>query len=172
MPWSFASAASLVVGVVAAVSDLWIRRLPNALTFGAAAVALVYALATGGVAGAAWSIAGWAVGCAVLLPLFLLRGLGAGDVKLMAAFGAWLGPVTVLWAAAYGAIAGGILALAVALARGYLGQLVMNVGQMIMYWRTTGLRPVPALTLADSKGPRLPYAVPLALGLAAALWLR
>jgi prepilin peptidase CpaA len=164
--------AALVIGLAAVVCDLRTRRIPNVLTLGAAGAGLLFALAVNGLGGLGWSLAGWAVGCAIFLPVFLLGGLGAGDVKLMAALGAWLGPLTVLWIAAYGAIAGGVLALVVSASRGYLGQLFRNLGQMLSYWRVVGPRPVPNLTLADSKSPRLPYAVPIALGMLVALWLR
>ena len=57
------------------------------------------------------------VGLLLFLPLFALRAMGGGDVKLLAAFGAWLGPVLVFWVAVYGAIAGGVLALLLVLWR-------------------------------------------------------
>lgn len=164
--------ASVAIALVASVCDLRARRLPNVLTLGSAVAGVLFSATAGGLSGFAWSLAGWAVGCALLLPFFLVRGLGAGDVKLLAAFGAWLGPVTVLWVAAYGGIAGGILAVLVSLSRGYFTQMIHNVRHILMYWRVFGPRPVPDLTLADSKSPRLPYAVPLAMGTVVALWLK
>lgn len=83
-------AAVLLVGVVACWYDLRVGRLPNALTLGGALCGLVYAGYAGGVAGALTSAAGWAVGLLLFLPFFALGGLGAGDVKLLAATGAWL----------------------------------------------------------------------------------
>ena len=66
--------------------------------------------------GAAWAFAaaGWATGLALFVPLYALGGMGAGDVKLLGAIGAWLGPMGAVWTGLYGAIAGGVLALAVA----------------------------------------------------------
>jgi prepilin peptidase CpaA len=161
-----------VTGLLACAWDISTRRVPNGLTWGSAVVALGFFLATGGPRALGWSLAGWAVGCALLLPVFLLRGMGAGDVKLLAALGAWMGPHTVLWAALYGALAGGVLAIVVSLAHGYLGQAVRNVGYVVGYWRLFGPTPVPEFTLADAKGPRLPYALPIVAGTFAALWLR
>jgi prepilin peptidase CpaA len=161
-----------VTGAAACVSDLRTRRLPNVLTFGSALAAFAFFLAAGGLPSLGWSVAGWLVGCAVFLPVFLVRGMGAGDVKLLAALGAWLGPVMVLWTAAFGAIAGGVIAVGVLLAHGYLRQAFANVGYVLWYWKSVGPAPVPELTLADSKGPRLPYAVPILVGLIAALWLK
>jgi prepilin peptidase CpaA len=164
--------ASVALGIAAATWDLAARRVPNVLTLGAAGGGLLFSLAVGGLPALGWSAAGWLAGCALFLPLFLVRGLGAGDVKLLAAFGAWLGPVTVAWIAVYGAIAGGCLAVVVALARGYFTEMILNVRTILAYWKSAGPRPVPRLTLADSKGPRLPYAVPIVAGTLVALWLR
>lgn len=168
----FEALSIALTATLACFHDLGRRRIPNVLTFGSAATALMWAACTGGLSGFAWSVSGWLVGCAVLLPVFLLRGMGAGDVKLLGAFGAWLGPVMVLWVAAYGAIAGGVLAVLVAAWHGYLRKAIFNVGYVLWFWRMAGPRPVPDFTLDDAGGPRLPYAVPLGLGVVAALWLR
>ena len=163
---------ALVLGVVACFSDLRTRRIPNTLTFGASAVAFAFFLATNGVAGLGLSLAGWGVGLALFVPFFLLGGMGAGDVKLLAAFGAWLGPWRIMWAAAFGGIAGGVLAVLVALGHGYLGQALRNLGSLLWFWRAFGVKPLPELTLDHAKGPRLAYALPITIGMVAALWLR
>ena len=109
--------------------------MPNALTFGAAAVALAFAVADGGAGGLGWSVAGWAVGLLLFLPLFALRAMGGGDVKLLAAFGAWLGPALVCWVAVYGAIAGGVLAVPLLLWRRRLRATVANMWGLLTHWR-------------------------------------
>jgi prepilin peptidase CpaA len=86
-----------------------------------------------------------------LLP-FLLGGLGAGDVKLLAALGAWLGPREVAWLAAYAGIAGAIAALIVALFYSYLSQAFRNIFMLLMHWRVVGLRPLHEVSLAGSRG--------------------
>ena len=108
--------AVIATGMSAAVWDIRTRRIPNALTFGSAIVAVAFHALDAGtvraVPGAiAWSAAGCAVGFLLFLPLFLLGGMGAGDVKLLAAMGAWLGPAAVCWVAIYGSVAGGVMAL-------------------------------------------------------------
>jgi prepilin peptidase CpaA len=165
--------AAVVVALIACVTDVRSRRIPNVLTFGAAAGALGFGLAGGGFAGLGWAAAGWAVGAVLFFPLFALGGLGAGDVKLLAALGAWLGPGLALWVALSAAIAGGPLAVAVALSRGYAGQALGNLWGLLTYWRVSGVRPHPGLTLesAPSTTPRLPYALPIAAGLMVTLWL-
>jgi prepilin peptidase CpaA len=118
------------------------------------------------------SLAGCLVGGALFFPFFALKGLGAGDVKLMAAVGAWLGPIGALWASLYAAVAGGVLALGVALARGYTRRMLSNLWHLIVFWRIVGIRPAPHLTLQTGHSPRLPYALPITVGVLVALWLR
>lgn len=164
--------AAIVVAVVAVAWDLKTRRIPNVLTFGAAAAAVVTHAYLGGLSGAGWSLAGWFVGVAFFLPFFALGGMGAGDVKLLAALGAWLGPGAIVWVALFSLIAGGILGLAVALGYGYLTQAFANIVWMFQFWRAEGPKPVPQVTLATHKGPRLAYAVPVFAGLMVTLWLK
>jgi len=98
--------------------------------------------------------------------------MGAGDVKLLAALGAWLGPSTIVFVALYGAVAGGLMAVVVSLARGYLMQMVKNLWGLLIFWRIAGLQPMPGLTLRTASSPRLPYALPISAGAVAALWFR
>ena len=111
------SIAVLGLGALAAAIDATTRRIPNALTFGASGRRRGVRCSHGRRQGLGWSVAGWIVGLLVFLPLFALRAMGGGDVKLLAAFGAWLGPALVCWVAVYGAIAGGLLALLLVLRR-------------------------------------------------------
>ena len=164
----------VVLGVVgaAAVIDVRTHRIPNVLTFGSAAVALIYSFWTGGLHGLALSAGGWATGIALFLPMFLLRGMGAGDVKLLGAVGSWLGPSVVLYAALYSVLAGGVLALVVGAMHGYLGTALSNLWGLLNFWRTAGIRPLPGLTIDDAAGPRLAYGVAIAAGTIAAVWLK
>src|SRR5262245_32792718 len=105
-------AVVFVVGT-AAVIDVRTCRIPNALTLSAIVAALVYH-GLAGVWPATVSAVGLAVGTLIFLPFFALGGLGAGDVKLLGAIGAWLGPTAVLSTALYTSIAGGVMAVGVA----------------------------------------------------------
>ncbi len=154
----------------ACITDLRDGRIPNVLTLGAIVVAVVvHGLLP---QGQGWGHVGLGTlaGLAVFFPFFALGGMGAGDVKLMAALGAWLGAGTVILVALYGAIAGGVLAIIVALANGYLQQAFKNVWRMLLHWWMFGLKPVPELTLNHATGPRLAYAVPILVGLLVTLW--
>ena len=81
----------ILVAGMASLFDIRTARIPNLLTFGAAAAALVYLFASNGWPGVAEAIEGWAVGVLLFAPFFALGGLGAGDVKLLGAMGAWIG---------------------------------------------------------------------------------
>src|SRR5262245_50298891 len=162
----------LILAVVASWFDLRTRHIPNLATFGGAALGFLYAGIVHGGSGLATSVEGWLAGLALFLPFFLLGGMGAGDVKLLACFGAWLGPWLALWTALYTMIAGGVMAIVVGFASGYLREASINVVMLLAHWRVAGLKPHPTLTLQESRGPRLPYALPLAVGVATAIWLR
>ncbi len=162
----------LVIAAIACVSDLRTRRIPNVLTFGAAAAALLFHLATRGVDGGVASVSGWVVGVAFLLVPFALGSMGAGDVKLLGALGAWLGPGDAVWLALYTGIAAGAIALVVAVRHGYLRQAYRNIWLLLLYWRVSGIRPMAELTLECGSGPRLAYAAPILAGTVATLWLR
>ncbi len=165
------SFAAIAVSLGACVTDLKWRRIPNVLTLGAAVAAFLIQWAMRGSPGLWQAVAGWAIGLALFLPIFVLRGIGGGDVKLLAALGAWLGPMPAVWLALYTALAGGVFALIVAATKGYTGQAFQNVWGMLGYWRVMGLQPHPGVTLETSAGPRLPYSLPIAAGLGLTLWL-
>ena len=160
------------IGLAACVTDLRSRRIPNILTFGAALAAFAYGAVTGGLSGLGSALLGWLIGAAVFFVPFALGGLGGGDVKLLGALGAWLGPVGAIWVGLYTGIAGGVMAIAVALASGYFKRAMSNVKLLFMHWRVFGLRPLSEVSLDGSEGPRLAYALPIFAGLMATLWLQ
>jgi prepilin peptidase CpaA len=126
----------------------------------------------GGISAFGFSIAGLAVGLAIFFPVFALGGTGAGDVKLLASLGAWLGPAGVLWTAMYAAMAGGAMALVVVLAHGYARRAFSNIWLLLCHWRVAGVRPLPEVTLEHGSGPRLAYALPITVGAVVTLCLR
>jgi len=164
------SVASLLIGVAACATDIRTRRIPNVLTMGAAVAGVTFHALTSGTDGALAAGGGWLVGVLLFLPFFALGGMGGGDLKLLAALGAWLGPRETLWLAVYAGLAGGVLGVAVAVSRGYLRTAISNVVMMFGYWSHVGLKPVPGLTLESAGTPRLAYAIPILVGTVATLW--
>ena len=117
--------------LVASVVDLRTRRIPNGLTATMAGVGVGFAAS--GVTGVPlWaSMVGFVVGLALMMPGHLLGATGAGDVKLMAAIGAIVGPGAVVQAFLFTAVAGGLLAVAVAIRRRRLGATLAGTGRLI-----------------------------------------
>ena len=160
----------LVVAIIACASDLKTARIPNWLTFSAAFVALAFHTVSTQGQGLGVATFGLVTGLAVFFPVFALRAMGAGDVKLLAALGAWIGPGPVLWVAIYTAIAGGVLAVVVMLWRGYLRQGLSNIRALLKFWSLVGIKPLPEVSLDSPHSLRLPYALPIAVGLVVTLW--
>lgn len=123
---------AVAAGALAAtIVDIRTRRIPNELTAAIAGVGV--GLAAAGASGiSVWaSMAGFALGLALMMPGHALGATGAGDVKLMAAVGAVVGPSTVVTAFLFTALAGGVLALAVAVRRRRLGATLAGTGRLI-----------------------------------------
>lgn len=158
--------AAMLLVLAAAATDLHARRIPNWLTFGAWAMALPLQLALHGwAAGTLTWTGGWLTGLAMMLPFYLLRGMAAGDVKLMAAVGAWLGAMMAFEIALATFLLGGIAAIATAWRQRRLGQLRRNLGLLLAssgWWRVTAAptaEPVPWHSVGT-----LPYGVAIAAG--------
>lgn len=160
--------------VVAVVFDIRWRRIPNRLVLLGMAVALTLhavGFAAGGRGPASptwWSpIAGAAAGFGLMLPLYLLRAMGAGDVKLMAMVGTFVGPTVAVSAVLYTLIAGGLLSLAFMLGRGVAAQTLANLRFMLIdcVLRMAGGQRAQLPPL-EKTAARLPYAVAIAMGTA------
>lgn len=128
---------ALVIAVVAAgvgvgaLIDLRTRRIPNALTVTLASTGVACAAVGIGDLSVSASLAGFALGLALMLPGHLIGATGAGDVKLFAAVGSFLGPVPIAVAFLYTALAGGVLALYVAARRKRLQQTVEGAVRLV-----------------------------------------
>lgn len=173
MSVQFSAGFLLLVLLGAAVACDWRhRRIPNRLVLAGllAGLAANLFLPRGGglfmpdAGGIGWaaSALGAVLGGALLLPLWLLRSMGAGDVKLMAAVGAFLGPWQAVGAVLLTALAGGLLALSVAVFSGALLQVWGNLRLMLLclvVGKGGGVRIGDVATTG-----RLPYALAIATG--------
>jgi prepilin peptidase CpaA len=146
--------------------DLLAHRIPNRLTGSLLGAGCVLQLAFGGWNALGQAVLGALVGLAVLLPLYLLRAMGAGDVKFLAAIGALLGPHWALIAGIDTLIAGGVLAV------GYLacGALRAALAPAGVPWP---LRLHYARERAQQlRRERFPYALAIAVGAISAVTQR
>lgn len=153
--------------VLAAYGDLRNRRISNRLVVLLTATGFLYsivALSPG--AGAVRSLEGFGIGLVCWLPFYIAGWLGAGDVKLFAAAGAWLGPLHTIEGALMAALVGAVLAL--------VWMFVHHGSKRTMFTLSVAAA-VPSIlaTSATSQdaGRTLPYGIALALGAIAAAWM-
>jgi prepilin peptidase CpaA len=152
--------AIVAVGMgAAAVIDLRTRRIPNILTATLAAVGVGLAAAGFGRVGLGASVLGCLLGLAFMMPGHIFGATGAGDVKLLAAAGALLGPKDTIYAFLYTAIAGGVLALVVAVARRRLGQTLASTRGLV-----AGSEQARTDVESASSDNRFAYAPAIAIG--------
>jgi prepilin peptidase CpaA len=166
MPVSLLTAAILVVLVIcASVIDVRAHRIPNRLVASGAVIGLLTQVLAPGQGDWASSLGGIAMGMAVLMPMYVLRAMGAGDVKMMGMVGAFVGPTGVLAVALLTFLAGGVLALAFALRKGAVLQMFQNVWTMLFGAAVSVLVGGPARIDAPAVSVgRLPYGVAIAVG--------
>src|SRR5688572_27528126 len=98
-----------VVLIVAAVIDGFELKVPNWITFPFILTGWAYSTAAFGWEGLGWSLVGTLVGLALLMPLYSIGGMGAGDVKLLAGVGAWVYASHTMYAFAATAVVGAVL---------------------------------------------------------------
>ena len=148
--------------LAAVVFDVRSRRIPNGLTVGGAlAGTALAAFEAGGFPVSA--LLGALVALLVSFPLFAVGALGAGDSKLFAMVGTFVGPGALLSVLLYGGVAGGVLALGTALSSGRILPLLLSAKELIVYLVTFG-RSGTRRTLATAGGDTVPYGVAIAVG--------
>ena len=167
---------AVLVATAGAASDVRNARIPNCLTYSGLVAALFSRAVLMGWSGLESGMMGVAVAGGIFFVLFLLGGMGGGDVKLMAAVAAWAGSgqvVALLWAAA---IAGGILAVVYVVFGRRVRRTVLNTFELIGHHLTSGLQPHPSLNVREPGSTRVPYGVAIAIGTmycaGSAIWWR
>jgi prepilin peptidase CpaA len=125
------TAIVVAVTMTAAVVDLRTRRVPNWLTFGTAALGITMAMTHLDGVGVAGAFEGLLVGLLLMLPGHVIGRTGAGDVKLLAALGTLLGPRSIVMAFLYTAIAGGGIAVVVAMRRRRLRETLEGTATLV-----------------------------------------
>ncbi len=169
MDWQHILIDNWHVKLVAAVMiwAAWIDgkelRVPNWLTFPMVLTGLIYGTCVGGWQGLGAALLGMVVGLITMLPIYAVGGMGAGDVKLMAGLGAWLGWNVAFNAFIWTVFTGAIMALIMV---AYSGEWQKHFGQFLIIWNewTTIRDPKKLSEIAAERKPRmylLPYGIPM-----------
>lgn len=164
----------LIVLIICLITDLTVRKIYNFIILPAFIAALAYHLVSGGLLQGWWSLQGLILGIALLFIPFALGGIGAGDVKLLGAIGALKGPDFVLKAFLAGAIAGGVLSVFQLIRHRKLSSALKSF-PFGLYFPIIGAPCVKEqpTTIADTqKGETIPYGAAIAIGAAAAYFVR
>jgi len=157
-------AGALSVAILGAGTDVASRRIPNRLTYPGILVALAGHLIYEGWHGLWSSLAGGLIGGGIFLIFFLLHAMGAGDVKLITAVGCFAGSSHTLQIVLFSAMAGGVLALGIALWKRRLRAVLVNVVELIRFHVVERGGVHPELNLSNPQSVRLPYGVAIATG--------
>lgn len=164
----------LVLVVSAAISDLAWRRIPNLLLLAGWLCVLPLSLLSTTPGAALAACAGGALaGFAIFLPLYLVRGMAAGDVKLMATVGAFVGPSTAFYIAMLSWCAGGVMALLMILFQRRLRVAFANVGDLLRPLLMRAAR-IPAVSepMRQPSVGSMPYGLAIAVATMAVLGSR
>jgi len=162
-PLQFALAALVLA---AGAYDLRYRRIPNWLVLAGLGLGFLLNTYLRGWVGLRGVLLGLGLAMLVYLPLYLIRGVGGGDVKLMMAVGAIAGPMQWLYIFTLTSILGGVLAFAILMARGRLARALRNIGLILR--RLVALKAPyegnEELDVRSGKAMRLPHGAVIALG--------
>ena len=141
-------------------------RVPNWMTFPMVFAGLAYNVWDGGWEGLGFSTLGIVVGLATLLPLYAVDGMGAGDVKLMAGIGAWLGAAITWYAFCVSTVVGAVMAIIMVLWKRSWNKHYMNFLIILNEWMTIR-DPNELSRIAKERKPTmflLPYGIPICVG--------
>ncbi len=150
--------------LIAAFTDLKRREIPNWLTLGGIAAGVALNAWLAGVGGLKTAGAGLGLAALIFVPLFVMRWLGGGDVKLMGAIGALAGAQYMLVIFVIDAILGGVAALVLVIARGRLWRTLRNIPRMFRLERESELE------AGGEKSMGLPRAATIAAATLLVLW--
>ena len=141
-------------------------KVPNWITFPMILSGLVYSTAVGGLGGLGAGLLGMAVGLLTLLPLYAVGGMGAGDVKLMAGIGAWLGWEITFAAFCVSTVVGAVMAVIMVLSKKKMAHHYENFLLILSEWMVVK-NPYELSKIAAERKPRmmlLPYGIPICIG--------
>jgi prepilin peptidase CpaA len=175
-PQSVPIAIALIAALIAAITDVWKFKVYNALTLPLLASGILY---HGLRADLGNSLLGIVFGFGALIALYVIGGMGAGDVKLMAALGAWLGMPLTFYVFIASSLAAGIYAILLMLATRKVGETIVNL--QILWLRLASIghylasddRVETEVRRTDRRSRIIPFAAMVAIGIVATLlWFR
>lgn len=157
--------AVTVIAVIGAVTDLRSRRIPNWLTLSALPIGLIASGVLGGWQGLFLGVTGMLLALLIYFPLYLLRAMGAGDAKLMAAIAAFIGPIMWIHLFIAASILGGVVAVLFTLAKGQFKTMLsksVNILRSLAYFQAP-YADNPELDIRSPKSLSLPHGAVIAL---------
>jgi prepilin peptidase CpaA len=157
-------AVASVCALMGAATDIKSRRIPNLITGPAILAGLLLHLTLDGWRGLLTSLAAGLICGAIFLIFYLAGGMGAGDVKLIAAVGCLAGLPNIAYMLVLTSLAGGAMGIVFAFMRGRLKETLANVGAIAAHHTQEGLTPHPEIHVRNAATLRLPYGVAIAAG--------
>ena len=153
-----------LVVIVATVIDLRTRRIPNWLVFPCLLAGLVWASVTHGWSGLGQALLGVGVAVLAVGPFCALRAMGMGDLKLCAAVGAWIGPSQLVVALVLTGMAGGVIALFIAICGGFLPEVLRKLRNLVFPVRQSNAIQEAMVPANPVKIRTMAYAPAIAIG--------
>jgi prepilin peptidase CpaA len=158
--------------LTAAIIDVFTHRIPNWLTFPSAFLGLFINFQVNGIQGLFLSGMGLIAGFFLLFVAYWLGGMGAGDVKLLCAVGAMLGPKLVFYTFIWMALTGGALAIALIIYKKAFSQTLCNLKTLLLGWALRTSNEEANITIRNQSLIKMPYGVAIAAGAILAVYFR
>ena len=155
---------ALGLATAAAVVDVRQQRIPNRLTYPAIGIGLLLRIFFYGWHGLLTGLEGMVLAGGIIFVFYVVRAMGAGDLKLMAAIGSIVGPQYAFTTLLATGIAGGVLAVVYVLYRGQMRATLSNMGSVMKFHAWSGLQVHPELNLDNPAALRMPYGLAIAAG--------
>jgi prepilin peptidase CpaA len=159
-------AGVLVLTLIAAAMDWRTRKIPNWITMPGVVAGVVLRTTLSGWPGARAALEGLGLALGLLLPLVLLRALGAGDWKLMGAVGAFMGPVLFLFIFFGSIFVSGLMSAIQTIKTKRVKETFLNIVELVRGFVIFGFQPNPHISLDNPKLMKIPFGMAVAVSTA------